>query len=151
MNTKEIAIKFYDAFASADVETLKKLYDEKLIFNDEIFVGLSYEETIKMWSSLLIGNKDMSIKYTIKEYSENKVKVEWIADYLFSASRRKVRNVIIANMEIENGKIIKHTDEFNFYKWSKMALGTLGLLLVWTSFFRNKVRKGAYEKLGFNK
>ena len=103
MNTKEIAIKFYDAFASADVETLKKLYDEKLIFNDEIFVGLNYEETIKMWSSLLIGNKDMSIKYTIKEYSENKVKVEWIADYLFSASRRKVRNVIIANMEIENG------------------------------------------------
>ena len=75
MNTKEIATKFYDAFASADVETLKKLYDEKLIFNDEIFVGLSYEETIKMWSSLLIGNKDMSIKYTIKEYSENKVKV----------------------------------------------------------------------------
>jgi hypothetical protein len=93
----------------------------------------------------------MSIKYTIKEYSENKVKVEWIADYLFSASRRKVRNVIIANMEIENGKIIKHTDEFNFYKWSKMALGTPGLLLGWTSFFRNKVRKGAYEKLGFNK
>ena len=35
MNTKEIATKFYDAFASADVETLKKLYDEKLIFNDE--------------------------------------------------------------------------------------------------------------------
>ena len=57
-----------------------------------------------MWSSLLIGNKDMSIKYTIKEYSENKVKVEWIADYLFSASRRKVRNVIIANMEIENNR-----------------------------------------------
>ena len=54
-------------------------------------------------------------------------------------------------MEIENGTIIKHTDEFNFYKWSKMALGTPGLLLGWTSFFRNKVRKGAYVKLGFNK
>lgn len=88
MNTKEIATKFYDAFA-ADVETLEKLYDEKLIFNDEIFVGLNYEETIKMWSSLLIGNKDMSIKYTIKEYSENKVKVKWIADYLFCIKKKR--------------------------------------------------------------
>ena len=103
MDTKEIATKFYDAFASADIEILKNLYDEKLIFNDEIFVHLNYEETIKMWSSLLVGNKDMSIKYIIKEYSENKVKVEWIAEYLFSASKRKVRNVFIAYMDIENG------------------------------------------------
>ena len=32
-----------------------------------------------------------------------------------------------------------------------MALGTSGLILGWTSFFRNKVRKGAYEKLELNK
>lgn len=32
-------------------------------------------------------------------------------------------------------------------KWSKMALGTPGLLLGWTSFLKNKVRK-EYEKLG---
>ena len=42
MNTKEIATKFYDAFAYADVDTLKKWYDETLILNDEIFVSLSY-------------------------------------------------------------------------------------------------------------
>ena len=151
MNSKEIAIKFYDAFSAANIEVLKQLYDKKLIFNDNIFVNLDYNETISMWSSLLVGNKNMSIKYEIKKYSEKYVEVEWIADYLFTSTNRNVKNIILAKMEIDQGKIINHTDNFDFYKWSQMAFGITGVLIGWTSFFKNKVRTEAYNKLGLQK
>ncbi len=151
MNSKEIAIKFYDAFSAANIDVLKQLYDKKLIFNDNIFVNLDYNETISMWSSLLVGNKNMSIKYEIKKYSEKYVEVEWIADYLFTSTNRNVKNIILAKMEIDQGKIINHTDNFDFYKWSQMAFGITGVLIGWTSFFKNKVRTEAYNKLGLQK
>lgn len=151
MNSKEIAIKFYDAFSVANIDVLKQLYDKKLIFNDNIFVNLDYNETISMWSSLLVGNKNMSIKYEIKKYSEKYVEVEWIADYLFTSTNRNVKNIILAKMEIDQGKIINHTDNFDFYKWSQMAFGITGVLIGWTSFFKNKVRTEAYNKLGLQK
>ena len=151
MNSKEIAIKFYDAFSAANIDVLKQLYDKKLIFNDNIFVNLDYNETISMWSSLLVGNKNMSIKYEIKKYSEKYVEVEWIADYLFTSTNRNVKNIILAKMEIDQGKIINHTDNFDFYKWSQMAFGITGALIGWTSFFKNKVRTEAYNKLGLQK
>ena len=151
MNSKEIAIKFYDAFSAANIDVLKQLYDKKLIFNDNIFVNLDYNETISMWSSLLVGNKNMSIKYEIKKYSEKYVEVEWIADYLFTSTNRNIKNIILAKMEIDQGKIINHTDNFDFYKWSQMAFGITGVLIGWTSFFKNKVRTEAYNKLGLQK
>ena len=151
MNSKEIAIKFYDAFSVANIDVLKQLYDKKLIFNDNIFVNLDYNETISMWSSLLVGNKNMSIKYEIKKYSEKYVEVEWIADYLFTSTNRNVKNIILAKMEIDQGKIINHTDNFDFYKWSQMAFGITGVLIGWTSFFKNKVRTETYNKLGLQK
>lgn len=151
MNSKEIAIKFYDAFSVANIDVLKQLYDKKLIFNDNIFVNLDYNETISMWSSLLVGNKNMSIKYEIKKYSEKYVEVEWIADYLFTSTNRNVKNIILAKMEIDQGKIINHKDNFDFYKWSQMAFGITGVLIGWTSFFKNKVRTEAYNKLGLQK
>ena len=151
MNSKEIAIKFYDAFSAANIDVLKQLYDKKLRYNDNIFVNLDYNETISMWSSLLVGNKNMSIKYEIKKYSEKYVEVEWIADYLFTSTNRNVKNIILAKMEIDQGKIINHTDNFDFYKWSQMAFGITGVLIGWTSFFKNKVRTEAYNKLGLQK
>ena len=56
-------------------------------------------------------------------------------------------NQIKAAFLIENGKIVKHVDTFSFYKWSKQALGTGGLLLGWTRLLKNKVRQGAMKSL----
>ena len=72
---------------------------------------------------------------------------EWIANYTFSQTGNKVENRIKANFEFENGKIVKHVDEFDFYKWSSQALGFTGKLLGWTSFLKNKVRQTAMKSL----
>jgi hypothetical protein len=51
-----------------------------------------------------------------------------------------VVNEIDASMRFEDGLIIEHRDSFDFWKWSRMALGPSGLLLGWTPMVRNKVR-----------
>jgi hypothetical protein len=50
-------------------------------------------------------------------------------------------------MTIEDEKIIIHEDSFDFWKWSRMALGTPGLLLGWTPFLKKKVRTQAQTSL----
>ena len=65
----------------------------------------------------------------------------------FSASGNKVVNRIKASFEFENGKIIKHTDSFDFPAWAKQALGFKGRLLGRTNFLKNKVRATAKHNL----
>ena len=66
----------------------------------------------------------------------------WIAHYTFRTGR-KVVNDIQAAFRFENGLIAEHDDSFDFYKWSRQALGPPGLLLGWTPLLRAKVQKEA--------
>lgn len=50
-------------------------------------------------------------------------------------------------MRLADGKIIEHTDEFSLYRWMRQALGLPGILLGWSGFMQNKVRRGARQKL----
>ncbi|MGH6638900.1 MAG: hypothetical protein ACREBY_09910, partial [Polaromonas sp.] len=45
------------------------------------------------------------------------------------------------------GLISRHRDRFDFWAWSRQALGTPGVLLGWTPFLRRKVRAQAAENL----
>ena len=47
----------------------------------------------------------------------------------------------------KDGKIIKHVDRFNFWKWSSMALGLPGMLLGFTPIIKNGVRKNVHQLL----
>ena len=58
-------------------------------------------------------------------------------------------NDVHATFRIENGLIVDHVDRFSFWKWSRQALGTKGLLLGWTPFLRAKV--GGTAKAGLDK
>ena len=75
-------------------------------------------------------------------------KAHWEADYRFSATGRLVHNVIDGVFAFnEQGLIARHRDSFNFWSWSRQALGTPGLLLGWTPFLRQKVRTTAAANL----
>ena len=52
-----------------------------------------------------------------------------------------------ASFRFADGLIAEHDDEFDFYRWSRQALGTSGLLLGWTPIVRNAVRRRAREGL----
>jgi hypothetical protein len=43
--------------------------------------------------------------------------------------------------------IVSHHDSFDFWRWSRQALGAPGLLLGWSPVLRNQVRKQANTSL----
>ena len=72
----------------------------------------------------------------------------WEAHYRFSATGRQVLNRIDAEFDFDDhGLITRHRDRFDFWAWSRQALGLPGWLLGWTPFLRRKVRAQAASKL----
>ena len=54
--------------------------------------------------------------------------------------------------EFRDGLVIRHVDRFDFWRWSRQALGAPGWLLGWTSLLRGKVRAQAAKGLAaFNR
>lgn len=137
--------KFYTAFAHADPEGMVSCYTDDITFEDPAFGMLKGEDAKNMWRMLV--NPGLSLIFSKVWADDNKGGAHWEATYTFSKTGRKVVNKIDAQFEFREGKISKHTDHFNFWKWSAQALGAPGLLLGWTPFLRNKVRQQALERL----
>lgn len=74
-------------------------------------------------------------------------RAHWDARYTFSATGRKVLNRIDAAFEFRDGRIVRHVDRFDFWRWSRQALGLPGLLLGWSAALREKVRARAAKGL----
>jgi ketosteroid isomerase-like protein len=148
MNDNEKLInRFYNSFAQRDYKAMQDCYADNATFSDEAFQNLNSAQVKAMWEMLIKRGKDLQIRFQNVTANEKSGSCEWIANYTFSQTGRKVENHIKANFEFENGKIIKHLDQFDFYKWSSQALGLPGKLLGWTSFLKNKVRATAMKSL----
>ena len=86
------------------------------------------------------GNPDTRSFENIQA-DDHKGQAHWEAKYIFPQTGRLVHNKIDAVFTFKDGKIIKHQDHFNLYKWIKMAFGPMGWILGWTAFFQNKVQE----------
>ncbi|MGY0039803.1 nuclear transport factor 2 family protein [Pedobacter sp. NJ-S-72] len=126
---------------------MQDCYADNATFNDEAFRNLDAAQVRSMWEMLIKSGKDMRVEYNHVKANEETGSAEWVAHYTFSATGKKVVNRINASFVFENGKIVKHVDSFSFYKWSSQALGLPGILLGWTDFLKNKIRKRAAENL----
>jgi len=138
---------FYTSFQKLDAEAMVRCYHPDIRFSDPVFPNLSASEAGAMWRMLCSQAKNFEVTFTDVQANEQKGKAHWEARYDFSATGRRVHNKIDAEFEFQDGKIIKHTDTFDFWKWSSMALGPAGLLLGWTPVLRRKVQKQASERL----
>lgn len=146
--SKEIMQKFYDAFKAHDASTMSSLYHREATFSDPVFQNLNQQEVQGMWGMLIerSGGK-LEIDFHSLVGDDQMAQGTWEAKYQFSKTKRDVHNIIHATMKFKDGLIIKHTDDFNFWRWSKMALGTSGSLLGWTPIIKGKVRKMAMVSL----
>lgn len=148
MNDNEKLIEhFYNSFAQRDYKAMQGCYADNATFSDAVFQNLNSAQVKAMWEMLIRRGKDLQIRFQNVSADEKTGSAEWIANYTFSQTGNKVENHIKANFEFENGKIVKHVDTFDFYKWSSQALGLTGKLLGWTSFLQNKVRQTAMKSL----
>lgn len=148
MNTNENLIHhFYTCFKNKDIKGMQDCYADTATFNDAVFKNLSAVQVRKMWEMLIKSGKDLHLEFSNISADDHRGKAEWVANYTFSATGNKVENHIKASFILENGKIINHHDDFNFYKWAKQALGLPGLLLGWTPYLKNKIQKKAANNL----
>lgn len=148
MNANEkLIVHFYTCFKNRDYKGMQACYADKAIFNDAIFKNLNSAQVRSMWEMLLSKSKDLRIEFSAVNADEKTGSAHWDAYYTFSSTGKKVINRIDATFEFENGKIVKHIDNFNFYAWSKQALGLKGLLLGWTNVVKTKISEAAMKNL----
>jgi ketosteroid isomerase-like protein len=135
--------RFYRAFTDRDGEAMAACYAPDVHFSDPVFPDLRGSDAGAMWRMLTLSAQDLQVELLEHEADEARGSGHWRARYTFSRSGRPVVNDVHASFRFENGLIVEHRDAFGFHRWARQALGTTGLLLGWTPFLRNKVRRTA--------
>jgi ketosteroid isomerase-like protein len=139
--------QFYTCFARRDYAGMAACYSPNVEFSDEVFT-LKGKKACAMWHMLCESGKDLAITFRDARANDKSGSAHWEANYTFSATGRKVHNILDAEFQFENGKIIRHRDRFNFWRWAHLALGPAGTYLGWAPFIKNRVRKTAKHSLG---
>jgi ketosteroid isomerase-like protein len=148
MNDAEgIVAGFYTAFQKKDWRGMQGFYHDDVIFSDPVFQNLKGKRAKAMWHMLAEAAKDLTINFKNVQGDGQKGSCDWNAYYSFSRTGRKVHNIIHGQFELKDGKIFRHTDTFDLWRWSGMAMGTMGKLMGWTSFFQSKIRATADKNL----
>ena len=75
-------------------------------------------------------------------------RARWVARYDFSATGRKVVNVVDSRFTFKDGLILDERDDFSFWNWSRQALGPTGLFLGWMPRLLQTVQEKANANLG---
>ncbi|MDW5441492.1 nuclear transport factor 2 family protein [Polaromonas sp. SM01] len=145
--------KLYNAFTNLDADTMAQCYAADATFDDEVFSLRGHRQVTGMWHMLCDatqakGRDVWKLDYSGLSADASSGQAHWEADYRFSATGRMVHNIIDGRFTFTpHGLIATHRDSFDFWAWSRQALGTPGLLLGWTPFLRNKVRAQAAANL----
>jgi ketosteroid isomerase-like protein len=138
---------FYGAFARRDAETMVSCYHPEIWFSDPVFQELRGPHAGNMWRMLCERAPTLVVEHSGVSADDTTGKAHWEAHYDFTATGRKVHNVIDARFEFKDGKIIRHADTFDLWKWAGMALGPKGKLLGWAPPVQNAIRKQAMKGL----
>ena len=145
--------RFYTAFARLDADTMATCYASDVQFADPVFTLSGQQQVGGMWRMLCTatqakGRDAWKLEFSGLQADANTGQAHWEAHYRFSATGRLVHNRIDARFRFNTaGLIAEHRDAFDFWAWSRQALGTPGLLLGWTPLLRAKVRKQAAANL----
>ena len=136
---------FYRAFQQRDHRAMAACYHPQAHFRDAVF-DLNGEDIGWMWRMLCERAEDFSLTFSLGKQPQA-VSADWQAQYRFSQTGRQVHNRIHARFRFKDGLIIGHDDDFSFWRWSRQALGLVGVFLGWTPLLHNKVKAQALANL----
>ena len=139
--------RFYSAFARRDHAEMARCYTPDARFSDPAFGELRGEEVTAMWRMLCERGEDLELRHSDVAADADRGSAHWDADYTFSTTGRKVHNEIDASFRFRDGLIVEHDDHFSLWRWSRQALGPIGLVLGWSPIVRSKVNGQARENL----
>lgn len=138
-----VAGRFYTAFAARDAEAMGALYAPAATFTDPAFGTLDAAEARAMWQMLLGRAQDLAVTWRVESETATHARAHWEARYTFAATGRPVINRIATDMTLAGGLIVRQVDHFDFWRWSRQALGLPGTLLGWSPLLRARVRSQA--------
>src|SRR5437016_14392384 len=101
--TRATLLRFYDALARADGETMASMYASDATFEDEVF-RLRGADIGKMWIGLTRRAKNFSVAYTIARADRGRGIGEWTARSFFGG-RRAGDHVRRSELAIEGGEV----------------------------------------------
>lgn len=145
--TEQLINRFYTCFQQKDWKGMQECYHHDVVFSDPVFKDLKGPEARAMWHMLALAGKDLTVSFANVKSDGASGSCNWEARYSFSMTGRKVHNVIHTTFEFAEGKIIRHRDSFNLWRWTSMALGMPGILLGWTPIIRSRIRNTARKNL----
>jgi ketosteroid isomerase-like protein len=138
---------FYSAFQRRDHETMAACYTPDATFSDPVFVELAGWKIGAMWQMLCERGTDLELEASDFRVEADTGSAHWEARYTFSATGRRVHNVIDASFRFRDGRIHRHTDTFDLYAWARQALGIKGALLGWAPPVQRAIRRQATRGL----
>ena len=143
----ELLTRFYAAFDAGDHVTMAACYADDATFSDPVFPELDAEGARAMWRMFCTGGNDIDVSFSVVRADDSSGSANWEAIYAFPKTGNRVHNKIAASFRFRDGLIAHHRDDFDFYKWSRMALGPLGTTLGWSPIVKNQVRHQAAAQL----
>lgn len=139
--------RFYSAFVARDATTMGACYADDARFNDPAFPDLNAAEVRAMWKMLIGRSNDLRVKFNVVHEDERSGVCEWRAYYTFSRTGRQVHNIVRSEFVLRDGFIVQQQDRFDFWRWSRQALGVPGYLLGWSPLLKRRVQATAGEAL----
>jgi ketosteroid isomerase-like protein len=143
----DLITSFYEAFQRKDYEAMNACYGPSIVFSDPVFQHLEGEQVKAMWHMLCERGTDLVVTFSDVTETDEGATAHWEASYTLAGSDRQINNVIDARFVIRDGLIYGHTDSFDLWAWTRMALGAPGTLLGWSGPIQNKVRDTAGRQL----
>ena len=143
----DVLRRFYEAFAARDHATMSRSYAPAAHFSDPVFPDLHGPQISAMWRMLCERAKDLRVEARDFTASGTRGTAHWEAWYTYSATGRRVHNIIDATFTFQDGLIVRHEDRFDLYAWSREALGVPGVLLGWTPIVQGRIRRQATAAL----
>ena len=153
MSPQALLKRFYTAFSTLDARTMQSCYAPHAQFEDPLFALQGAEQIGAMWQMVCqtIRNGGQAVwrleTHEVEAAGGERGSARWEARYRSGAAGRMVHNVVEAEFTFEDGLIATHAESYDFWRWSRQALGSTGLMMGWTPMLRNQVRRQAQGKL----
>jgi ketosteroid isomerase-like protein len=138
---------FYRSFQGRDYRAMAACYHPQVVFSDPVFGPLAGARASAMWQMFCVGGTDIAITYSGVDADERQGHAAWEARYEFARTHRPVHNQITARFAFADGRIIRHQDSFDLWRWARMALGPTGWLAGWLPPVQGSIRRSALHRL----
>ena len=135
--------RFYAAFGRNDGDTMAACYTADATFSDPVFTDLRGREPGAMWRMLTGRSTDLSVELVDRSATGETGSAHWIARYPFGAKKRLVVNHVESTFRFRDGLIAEQHDTFDLYRWTRQALGPVGVFLGWTPIVQGGMRRKA--------